>query len=271
MRRRYWVTAAVIVVAAISVHGPLAAAQDEGGADVSVQLTASAVHARPGQRITYVATMRNRGDDAARAAELLLGAEFAPQDLHGRQALPKLVSTTVTQGACTRPDLRQGFFFHCKLGTIAAGKKVVVRFVVLGDAPPSCAIRGKAKTGARSCNLIMAAAIRWHFGPNDKPQSPGRSVCTVSFTPAPRPKPLGCDFPTDIPLPRTRACYSLQIRASQDYVYTQRVDLRAELGCPGAPVIEARVVQRVEIASEEQSVKVLGNFPSLATTSDGMA
>jgi hypothetical protein len=113
----------------------------------------------------------------------------------------------------------------------------------------------------------MAAAIKWRIGPSDNPQSPTRSVRTVSFTPAGPPRPPGCYFPTPPRVPPARACYLLHLQASQDYVYTIRTDLAKELGCPGAPVIEARVSQHIEIVNEQQPVKVMGNFPSLLTSS----
>jgi hypothetical protein len=250
-------------------HGTAAPARSQAGADISVELDVSTAHPLRGQRLTYVATMRNHGDESGEALELLVAAEFAPQDLQGRQSLPRLASVSLKQGRCTRPDLRQGFFFSCRLGSLPSGGKTLVRFVVVGDAPPSCASRGKASSGARSCKLTMAAAIRWRIGPRDNPQSATRSVRTVSFTPAGPPRPPGCYFATPARVPAARACYLLQLRASEDYVYTIRTDLAKELGCPGAPVIEARVSQRIEILTEQQPVKVMGNFPSLLTSSLG--
>ena len=248
--------------AAQSAPTPSAAARGFAGADVSIRFSASPAYARRGQRITYVATLRNVGDKPAEASELLVAAEFAPQDLQGRQSLPKLVSTTGSPGACSRPDLTQGFFFRCALGTIPAGQELVVRFVVVGDAPASCVIPGKESTGARSCKLVMAAVIRYRIGPGDNPQSPSRAVRTVSFAQRPPPTPLGCDFPTGR-LGPARACYAVRIRASELYAHVFHADLREELGCPGAPVIEARVSQSIEFVSKEQPVAVLGQFPVL--------
>ena len=248
---------------------PFAEARGATGADVGIQLAVSTTHPRRGQRLTYVATLRNRGDEPAEDLELSVVAEFAPQDLHGRQSLPRLVSTSGAQAGCTRPDLSQGFSFRCPLGTIAAGQQIVVRFVVVGDAPASCAIAGKESTGARSCKLTMAATIRWRWGPNDNPQSPSRAVRTVSFTRPPPPKPLTCNFPPIPQLGPVRACYAVRIRATEEYAYTLRADLREELGCPGAPVVEANVSQRIEIVSGEQPVQVRGEFPVLLTTSGG--
>jgi len=72
-------------------------------------------------------------------------------------------------------------------------------------------------------------------------------------------------------MPQTRACYSVRIRAEETSTGTRHLDLRKQYGCPGAPVFDARVSQRITIESKLQPLKVFGNFPSLETWSGGRA
>jgi hypothetical protein len=226
-----------------------------------------------------VATVENIGTLPARAIVVGLGPnpDVVPRDSLGKYYVPRLVSFSSTRrGACAdigRPSPL--FLIHCRLGTLDPGQAVTLRVVIIGKAPASCARPTAGASGATSCRLeVWLAVINYQPWPNEDPparQGPWQERRVLRFGPpvASRPPPITCNFP-DLPgLPAARACYTVRIQAEESDFGRRHVDLRKLYGCPGAPVIDAEVSQTIRIESKLQSLKVLGNFPSLETQSGG--
>jgi hypothetical protein len=273
-RKRSRLVAALAAATLMWIVAVTAASALEGGySDPALRLDLSPTHPKPGQRITYVATIANKGTLPAEAVRLSLVSESTPLDKRGNVYRPGFVSAASTKGSCLNHT--PGFWVSCELGTLQPGERVTATVVVVGRAPKPCFGRIGNGPLTHSCALQMSAGVNYQPSANDNPpsgtrQGPYRAERIVRFfAPKSRSAKIGCGFPALPNAPRTRACYAVRIRGAETLAWSRSTDLRKVFGCPGAPVITGGASQRVAFASSVQPVKVLGAFPVLETRSAG--
>jgi hypothetical protein len=263
----------VAIVLTVVFGGSSAARSVEDYANPSVRLSRSPAFPRPGQRIVYVATIKNNGTLPAPGVRVGITAEIVP---HGRSIYygPRVISVSTSRGACARTG--PGFALLCRLGALGPGEIVSVRAAVVAKAPSSCT--SGQKVSGMGCTLKVTAGLNYEPAPGDnspRTVGPFQAANTVRFAPARpssvSPPRVSCSFPNLPGMPQTRACYSVRIRANEASIGTRHLDLRKQYNCAGAPVFDARVSQRITIESNLQPLKVFGNFPSLLTWSGGKA
>jgi hypothetical protein len=256
---------------ALTASNPSAAEGDYS--DPALRFDLSPTHPKPGQRITYVATVANKGTLAAQAVRLSLVSESTPLDIRGTPYNPRLVSAAPTKGSCLSHT--PGFWVSCEVGTLQPGEQMTARVVVVGRAPKPCFGRIGNGPLTHSCTLQMSAGVNYQPSPNENPprgtrQGPYQVERIVRFfAPKTRTAKIGCGFPGLPNSPRTRACYAVRIGGAETIAWSRTTDLRQVFGCPGAPVITGGASQRIAFVSSVQPMKVFGAFTVLETRSSG--
>jgi hypothetical protein len=258
----------------LAVQNPSAVEGDYS--DPALRLDLSPTHPKPGQRITYVATVGNKGTLAAQAVRLSLVSESPPLDKRGTPYNPWFVSAAPTKGSCL--NHRPGFWVSCEVGTLQPGERMNARVVVVGRAPKPCFGRIGNGPLTHRCTLQMSAGVNYQPSPNENPppgtrQGPYRVEHIVRFF-GPKTRPakiakIGCGFPGLPNSPRMRACYAVRIRGVETVAWSRTTDLRKVFGCSGAPVITGGASQSIAFVSGVQPAKVFGTFPVLETRSGG--